>query len=187
MALASSFPEQGKVKVTSHPSVKDEIVAKGWEYEEERVVVDGKVITSRGLVTYYSACACQGDCVTDLSRIKSWDCTVVGIDDRRIDLWKGEKNGELYLPPSCLVVDCAEMAYVGGRGSDDYVHRIVDDGGLFRITKECKQPKKVNILGSMCCKCPSNPLSQCISIAVWRVRTWKFLWRSQAPQETGSR
>ncbi|KAH0613972.1 uncharacterized protein H6S33_005858 [Morchella sextelata] len=48
VASASSFPEQGKVKVTSHPCVKDEIVAKGWEYEEERVVVDGKVITSRG-------------------------------------------------------------------------------------------------------------------------------------------
>lgn len=39
-----------KVKVTSHPSVKDAIVAKGWEYLEERVVVDGNVITSRGWV-----------------------------------------------------------------------------------------------------------------------------------------
>lgn len=48
VASVSSFPEQEKVKVTSHPSVKDEIVAKGWEYEEERVVVDKKVITSRG-------------------------------------------------------------------------------------------------------------------------------------------
>lgn len=66
-------------------------------------------------------------------------------------------------PPSCLVVDCAEMTYVGGRGSDDYIHRIVDDGSFFRMTR---QSKKVNILGSMCCKCPSNPLSQYISIAV---------------------
>jgi protein DJ-1 len=37
-----------KARVTSHPSVKDEIKEKGWEYSEERVVVDGKVITSRG-------------------------------------------------------------------------------------------------------------------------------------------
>lgn len=38
----------GKKKVTSHPSVKEEIKAKGWEYSEERVVVDGKVVTSLG-------------------------------------------------------------------------------------------------------------------------------------------
>ncbi|KAH8730530.1 class I glutamine amidotransferase-like protein [Phaeosphaeriaceae sp. PMI808] len=37
-----------KVKVTSHPSVAEEIKDAGWEYNEERVVVDGKVITSRG-------------------------------------------------------------------------------------------------------------------------------------------
>jgi protein DJ-1 len=39
-----------KVKVTSHPSVKDQIVDAGWEYgsDSERVVVDGKIITSRG-------------------------------------------------------------------------------------------------------------------------------------------
>lgn len=39
-----------KVRVTSHPSVKKEIEDAGWEYapDEERVVVDGKVITSRG-------------------------------------------------------------------------------------------------------------------------------------------
>ncbi|KAF2458381.1 class I glutamine amidotransferase-like protein [Lineolata rhizophorae] len=39
-----------KVKVTSHPSVKAEIEAQGWQYadEEERVVVDREVITSRG-------------------------------------------------------------------------------------------------------------------------------------------
>lgn len=37
-----------KVRVTSHPSVKDEIKEAGWEYSEERVVVDGKVVTSRG-------------------------------------------------------------------------------------------------------------------------------------------
>ncbi|KAF3043869.1 hypothetical protein E8E11_004183 [Didymella keratinophila] len=37
-----------KAKVTSHPSVKDEIKMGGWEYSEERVVVDGKIITSRG-------------------------------------------------------------------------------------------------------------------------------------------
>ncbi|KAG9964779.1 DJ-1 protein, partial [Aureobasidium melanogenum] len=39
-----------KCKVTSHPSVKQEIVDAGWSYadDSERVVVDGKVITSRG-------------------------------------------------------------------------------------------------------------------------------------------
>ena len=41
-----------KARVTSHPTVKDEIVEAGWEYadDSERVVVDGKVITSRGSV-----------------------------------------------------------------------------------------------------------------------------------------
>jgi protein DJ-1 len=38
----------GKCKVTSHPSVMEEIKGKGWEYSKERVVVDDKVITSRG-------------------------------------------------------------------------------------------------------------------------------------------
>ncbi|KAF1809158.1 DJ-1 [Eremomyces bilateralis CBS 781.70] len=39
-----------KVRVTSHPSVKEAIVKRGWDYapDSERVVVDGKVITSRG-------------------------------------------------------------------------------------------------------------------------------------------
>ncbi|CAD0058393.1 unnamed protein product [Aureobasidium pullulans] len=39
-----------KCKVTSHPSVKQEIVDAGWTYadDSERVVVDGKIITSRG-------------------------------------------------------------------------------------------------------------------------------------------
>lgn len=42
--------EGEKVKVTSHPSVKEEIVGAGWEYADdtERVVVDGGVVTSRG-------------------------------------------------------------------------------------------------------------------------------------------
>jgi len=37
-----------KSKVTSHPSVKEEVVQAGWEYSEDRVVVDGKIISSRG-------------------------------------------------------------------------------------------------------------------------------------------
>lgn len=37
-----------KARVTSHPSVKAECENAGWEYSEERCVVDGKVITSRG-------------------------------------------------------------------------------------------------------------------------------------------
>lgn len=37
-----------KVTVTSHPSVGDEVREAGWDYSEKRVVVDGKVITSRG-------------------------------------------------------------------------------------------------------------------------------------------
>jgi protein DJ-1 len=47
---SASGNAQKKCKVTSHPSVKGEIVEKGWQYagDEERVVVDGKVITSRG-------------------------------------------------------------------------------------------------------------------------------------------
>lgn len=62
---ASSKTESGasrKVKVTSHPSVRDEIEKAGWEYSEERIVVDDKVITSRGYVGTVSntvpCCAC---------------------------------------------------------------------------------------------------------------------------------
>jgi protein DJ-1 len=47
-----------KARVTSHPSVKKAIVEAGWDYadEKERVVVDGKVITSRGLVLDILSC-----------------------------------------------------------------------------------------------------------------------------------
>ncbi|KAH6870011.1 class I glutamine amidotransferase-like protein [Alternaria rosae] len=38
----------GKKRVTSHPSVREEVEKARWEYSEERVVVDGKIITSRG-------------------------------------------------------------------------------------------------------------------------------------------
>jgi len=41
-----------KAKVTSHPSVQEAVVNGGWEYSEDRVVLDGKVITSRGSVIY---------------------------------------------------------------------------------------------------------------------------------------
>jgi len=37
-----------KCPVTSHPSVKGDIIAEGWEYRDDRVVTSGKVITSRG-------------------------------------------------------------------------------------------------------------------------------------------
>ncbi|RPB01873.1 DJ-1 [Choiromyces venosus 120613-1] len=37
-----------KAKVTSHPSVQEAVVKGGWEYAQDRVVIDGKVITSRG-------------------------------------------------------------------------------------------------------------------------------------------
>ena len=49
IALVAAFekPLEG-VMVTSHPSVGDEVEGKGWEYGEERVVVSGKVVTSRG-------------------------------------------------------------------------------------------------------------------------------------------
>ncbi|KAF2116549.1 class I glutamine amidotransferase-like protein [Lophiotrema nucula] len=50
-ALVASQKAHGgnKSKVTSHPSVKEEIKSAGWQYPEpDRVVVDGKVITSRG-------------------------------------------------------------------------------------------------------------------------------------------
>ena len=38
----------GTVTVTSHPSVAEEIRGAGWKYSDDRVVVDGKVLTSRG-------------------------------------------------------------------------------------------------------------------------------------------
>ncbi|KAF1996158.1 DJ-1 [Amniculicola lignicola CBS 123094] len=51
-ALVASQDKHGgeKVKVTSHPSVEKEIRGMGWEYADggERVVVDGRVVTSRG-------------------------------------------------------------------------------------------------------------------------------------------
>jgi protein DJ-1 len=58
-ALVASVNHAGKTeglasttgaRVTSHPSVKDQIVHAGWDYasDAERVVVDGKVVTSRG-------------------------------------------------------------------------------------------------------------------------------------------
>jgi protein DJ-1 len=50
-ALVAALEEGGggeRVRVTSHPSVEGEIRAEGWEYSEERVVVDEKVVTSRG-------------------------------------------------------------------------------------------------------------------------------------------
>jgi len=49
IALVAAFekPLEG-VRVTSHPSVREEIEGKGWEYSEERAVVSGKVVTSRG-------------------------------------------------------------------------------------------------------------------------------------------
>lgn len=61
-ALVASVKGAGKteglesaktIKVTSHPSVKSEIVSAGWNYasDAERVVVDGKVITTRGAGT----------------------------------------------------------------------------------------------------------------------------------------
>lgn len=50
MKGAESGESKTKVPVTSHPSVKKEIVDAGWDYapDSERVVVHGKVITSRG-------------------------------------------------------------------------------------------------------------------------------------------
>jgi protein DJ-1 len=48
LVAADKAHGHGKSKVTSHPSVVAEIKSGGWEYSEERVVVDGKVVTSRG-------------------------------------------------------------------------------------------------------------------------------------------
>jgi putative intracellular protease/amidase len=50
-ALVAAQGKKGgaqKIKVTSHPSVKEEIEKEGWVYSEERVVVDEQVIASRG-------------------------------------------------------------------------------------------------------------------------------------------
>ncbi|XP_077509543.1 Parkinson disease protein 7 homolog [Amblyomma americanum] len=47
IALKSHGIGQGK-HVTSHPSKKDEISSGGYKYSEDRVVVDGHLITSRG-------------------------------------------------------------------------------------------------------------------------------------------
>jgi len=48
-ALVGFGAEAGwKAKVTSHPSVQEAVVKGGWEYAQDRVVLDGKIITSRG-------------------------------------------------------------------------------------------------------------------------------------------
>ncbi|KAF1943185.1 DJ-1 [Clathrospora elynae] len=49
-ALVASVGRFGgeKVKVTSHPSVAEEVKDAGWEYSEDRVVVNRNIITSRG-------------------------------------------------------------------------------------------------------------------------------------------
>jgi protein DJ-1 len=48
LVAAEKAHGQGKGKVTSHPSVAEEIKSADWMYSEERVVVDGKLVTSRG-------------------------------------------------------------------------------------------------------------------------------------------
>lgn len=47
IALASHNIGSGK-NVTSHPSVKEKLESAGYKYSEDRVVQDGKLITSRG-------------------------------------------------------------------------------------------------------------------------------------------
>lgn len=47
VASAKKF-ESEKKRVTSHPSVAEDVKVAGWQYSEDRLVVDGKVITSRG-------------------------------------------------------------------------------------------------------------------------------------------
>lgn len=49
-ALVASQKKSGgdKATVTSHPSVQKEVESEKWTYSEDRVVVDGKLITSRG-------------------------------------------------------------------------------------------------------------------------------------------
>jgi putative intracellular protease/amidase len=49
IALVAAFEEPIKeARVTSHPSVMEEIKEKGWRYKEERVVISENVVTSRG-------------------------------------------------------------------------------------------------------------------------------------------
>ncbi|KAI9844732.1 MAG: hypothetical protein M1838_002052 [Thelocarpon superellum] len=43
-----SIFDKKECRVTSHPSVKQEIVNKGWDYYDDDVVEDDRVITSRG-------------------------------------------------------------------------------------------------------------------------------------------
>jgi len=47
IALASHGIGNGK-RITSHPSVDKQLKDKGYIYSEDRVVVDGKLVTSRG-------------------------------------------------------------------------------------------------------------------------------------------
>ena len=48
LVAAEKKYENGTRSVTSHPSVAEEVKGAGWKYSEERVVIDGKLITSRG-------------------------------------------------------------------------------------------------------------------------------------------
>lgn len=60
-ALVAAEKKSGieKVKVTSHPSVAGDVKSAGWAYSEDRVVVDGKIITSRGYVSVVYAYSMQ--------------------------------------------------------------------------------------------------------------------------------
>jgi protein DJ-1 len=51
-ALVASQKKHGgdKAKVTSHPSVQKQVEGEAWEYSQDRCVVDGKIVTSRGQV-----------------------------------------------------------------------------------------------------------------------------------------
>lgn len=54
-----------KCLVTSHPSVKQELIDADWEYLDEQVVVDDRVITARGYVPCSSGRSTGTSCAAE--------------------------------------------------------------------------------------------------------------------------
>ena len=77
-ALVASTKKFGgaKTTVTSHPSVAEEIKQAGWEYSEDRIVVNDGIITSRGWVQTSRMWRRRTNCVQAWHRdaIRAFNC-----------------------------------------------------------------------------------------------------------------
>lgn len=142
-ALVKSVETEGgernkRVKVTSHPSVKEDIVGKGWDYSEERVVIDGKVVTSRGYVlTSPLGESALNAWVTDtVVYLQAWHCYAFRADYRGTALWEGEEGGDNRSDDLCGNIVAGQatskwtMEYDGHRCSCGHTEAIDQDASI---------------------------------------------------------